>query len=258
MSGDPCVNFGKIRKLYQIDCQPPGNHYLRIMVSADNLEYLKAAAGALTGVGSLMSFLFRKQLKAWWGKRKEYKKMVREMPYTLLNLLKRVEGLEAAGVERDAQVKSIFSEMHTNGGSSLRDAINRMELENKYSFWHKPFPAFRITRDGRIYAVSQAYMDLVKTTTEFDLTGLSWRQFEYDGEKGDKFFKRWREVASVQSTFAGLLEIRSNDGDYRGEWLIKIFPLGSYNGDGIFSGAFYPSDEVAKKIATENRWFGQS
>ena len=229
-----------------------------ISVSTEELDFLEAAIGAASALGGVVWLLAKGRIKAWWKKRKEYKRMFREMPYTLLSLLGRMETVESTVGRQDVRIEAIHAEMHTNGGSSLRDAINRMELENKYSFWHKPYPAFNITHDGRIYTVSQAFMDLVKTTTDLDLIGLGWRQFAYRSDQGDLFFKRWIEVASTQSTFAGLLEIRSNDGDYRGEWLIKIFPLGCLAGDSIFSGSFYPSDEVAKKIATEHKWFGQN
>lgn len=227
-------------------------------VSTADLDFLKAALGVASAIGGGLWFLCKNRIKAWWKRRREYKKMVRNIPYALQDLIGRVEKVENTVGDHGGTIGAIYAEMHTNGGSSLRDAINRMELENKYSFWHKPFPAFNITHDGRIYTVSQAFMDLVKTTTDLDLRGLGWRQFAYRSEQGDMFFKRWIEVASTQSTFAGLLEIRSNDGDYRGEWLIKIFPLGCHAGDSIFSGAFYPSDEVAKKIATEHKWFGQN
>jgi len=152
----------------------------------------------------------------------------------------------------------IKSELKTNGGSSIKDAVNRMEMERQHDFWCKPYPAFRMNSKGCIIAASQAYLELVKSTCDTDLKGLGWLQFLDNVDHSDQFYQRMIQSLSALSNFTGHQNIAASDGEVAGRWIVKIFPIGTHAGDTLFTGALYPADEVAKDIAKKHNWVGRN
>jgi PAS domain-containing protein len=185
--------------------------------------------------------------RAWWLRRWQSFITRRRMPLLL------------AEVHRDVKVlreKQEFfeSELRTNGGSSLKDEVRLLVTEAEMERWDRPWPGFRTLEDGQNISVNQAYCELVGVRDQRDLLSRSWQQFTSDHLQGDDYIERWLQTAVTRAQFADKLKIKDTKGNYRGEWLVRIKPLGPYKGKYVFGGRFYPSDEEALRIARENGW----
>jgi PAS domain-containing protein len=118
------------------------------------------------------------------------------------------------------------------------------------TFWLNPRPSFRTTSRGVNILVNESYCHLCGATSD-DLLKLGWRNFVEDEEQLDDYTRRWLESSKEFSQFSGKLKIKNNKNESRGEWIIKIRPLGPLenSNDYIWHGTLYPFDYTAIEYA---------
>lgn len=211
----------------------------------DLLTYVTIGAGVVSTAATLLAMTKpgRRRLKKWWEKRKRYA-MVPDI------LEKIQEKLDKCAKRQEELAK----ELKTNGGSSIKDEVRLLVTERLMELQEAPYPAFRTTSGGLNIFVNRAYETLVDAEAA-QIHGQGWRQFIHDPSQGDDYFNRWVEVSESNSHFAGLLKFKDLHGNYRGEWLVRIAPLGSFREhDKIWGGRFYPHDDVAIHVADAYGW----
>lgn len=206
------------------------------------LTALGAAASALLAMWSLTT-RGRSAWKGWWAGRRQR----RQMPGLLLSIKEELQKV--------ADRQEFFSsELKANGGTSLKDEVRLLVSERLMELQDAPYPAFRCTPNGEAIFVNRAYETLVDDD-DSKLVGLGWKSFVFDSKEGDNYYQRWLQVAKTGSHFAGNLRYKNSHGKYRGEWFVRIVPLGPYKAHNqIWGGRFYPEDEKSKAIAEENGW----
>lgn len=98
-----------------------------------------------------------------------------------------------------SEVKKIRKELTPNGGSSLRDAINRVETRvegiefaQQISWDFDTIPIFRTTGDGLCLWVNQTYLDLVKRGKDF-LINKGWESCIHHEDR-EKVVKEWENA----------------------------------------------------------------
>ena len=204
----------------------------------DFTTLLSTVVSIISGLTVVLSFTRRGRAfwTSWWQNRKDKK----AMPKLVKILVSKVGKIER--------------ETKTNGGSSIKDEVRLLVSERLFELQESPFPAFRCSPGGNNIFANRAYETLCNASDE-TLMGLGWRQYVFDEHQGDDYFARWLEVAQTGSHFAGNLKFKNSQGDYRGEWLVRIVPLGPHKKyEQVWGGRFFPVDEVARKVAAHYGW----
>jgi PAS domain-containing protein len=197
-------------------------------------------------IGSAFVFLMgiSKTVREWcilkYKNYKEFQKARREIPQILKNI--------------DERLARVEYEISPNSGTSMKDSLNIIKAEIDANNWLSLRPTFRCTSNGVNTFVNEAYCQLCGVSAG-ELMKLGWRSFAYDEDQADDYYHRFKESTSNQSQFSGRLKIKSSKDEYRGEWMIRIRPLGpivtSGGRDFLWSGAFWPYDNEAKQYAKQ-------
>lgn len=193
-------------------------------------------------IGSLITIIaFWKKIKSWYGGYKERRKVKKEIPSILKNLDQKLDTI-------DSRLKKVEYQVSPNGSGSMRDKIAIIQAEIEASNWLSPNPSFRTTSSGVNIFVNEAYCELCGCNSD-ELLKLSWRNFANDEEQMDEYYKKWLESSKTLSQFVSKLKYKNRHGEYKGEWIIRIRPLGPIIQDGesdyLWHGTLYPSDEIA-------------
>lgn len=193
--------------------------------------------------------IFWKKIKNFiikkYKERMEYLKSRNEIPTTLSNIQSTLEVM-------DNRLQTVEKEITPNGGGSMKDALRLVKAEMEAAFWLDSKPSFRTTSKGLNTLVNEAYCHLCGVSSE-DLLRLGWKNYAEDEEQLDDFMRRWRESSEQFSQFTGKLKIKNSKGDSRGEWIVKIRPLGAYvnSNDYLWHGTMTPYDGKAIAYAKE-------
>lgn len=209
-------------------------------------EFITAFSGALT-----VLVLFWKNIKNFivkrYKERQEYLKNRNDIPITLNDIKNKL-------VVMDTRLQDVEKEIKPNGGGSMKDVLKIVQAEIEASFWLNPSPSFRTTSNGSNIIVNESYCHLCGVSSE-SLLKLGWRNFVCDEEQLEYFTDQWKESASEYSQFSGKLKFQNYKNEYRGEWIVKIRPLGviTINGknDFLWHGVLSPSDSVAITYAAK-------
>ena len=153
----------------------------------------------------------------------------------------------------DIRLKDVEYEIKDpNSGGTLKGALKLIKAEIDATNWLSPRPTFRTTSSGVNVFVNDAYCQLCGCATE-ELLRLGWKNFMFDNDQADEYYARWLISAKTLSQFASKLKIQDKHGEYRGEWMVRIKPLGPIvNGgenDYVWHGIYHPVDDVAKNYA---------
>lgn len=210
-------------------------------------ELIGSGLGIILGLMSLIKPIrdwVIASIKNWWAARKAKK----EMPGLIANINTKVNSM-------DDRLKAVEYEVKPNHGGSLKDAINLVKAEIDATNWLSPRPTFRTTSKGINTNVNESYCQLCGVGSE-ELMKLGWKSFVTDADQADDYYSRWLLAAKERSHFASKLKIQSSQGDNRGEWLIRLRPLGPFTTDAgdddyLWQGCLYPSDSVAKAYANQ-------
>lgn len=210
-------------------------------------------AGGIMGViaGALASvYAFSSKTRIWckttWSSYKTNRSAKKNMPSLVAQIHDNV-------TKMDVRLIKVEKEMSPNGGGSMKDQLKLIKAELDATNWLTPRPTFRTTSSGINLYVNEAYCQLCACSPE-ELLKLGWKSFVADEDQADEFYDRWILAAKNLSQFASRLKIQSKLGEYRGEWMIRIRPLGPIEStnlveDYLWNGNLYPSDDIAKTYA---------
>lgn len=154
----------------------------------------------------------------------------------------------------DTRLKDVEYEIKDpNSGGTIKGALKLIKAEIDATNWLSPRPTFRTTSSGINIFVNDAYCQLLGCSSD-EILRLGWKNFVIDDEQADDYYKRFLTSSKNLSQFASKLKIQSKQGQNRGEWLVRIKPLGPIvdggKDDYMWHGVFHPSDEIAKNYAS--------
>lgn len=213
------------------------------------LTQLSGVIGTIVGIlGTVFAFSTKARdwLKAKYLNHKTIRAAKKNMPVLVAQIHDNVTKI-------DIRLIKVEKEMSPNGGGSMKDQLKLIKAELDATNWLTPRPTFRTTSSGINLYVNEAYCQLCSCSPE-ELLKLGWKSFVADEDQADEFYNRWLLAAKSLSQFASKLKIQSKLGEYRGEWTIRIRPIGPIESTGLvedylWNGNFYPSDEIAKSYA---------
>jgi PAS domain-containing protein len=121
-------------------------------------------------------------------------------------------------------IENIASEFKTNGGTSLKDALNRLEanveelkLDTKKiearQWAHTATlkePTFESDQHGLCVRANKAYLNLVEKSFE-EVEGNNWENIIIQKDRSD-VWKKWREAVDRQRIFDGEYTIQTQSG----------------------------------------------
>ena len=149
----------------------------------------------------------------------------------------------------------VEKEISPNSGSSMNDFVKLIKAEIDANNWLSPRPTFRTNSMGVNSSVNEAYCHLCGVSSD-ELLKLGWKSFVSDEEQADEYYKRWLLAAKELSQFSSRLKLQNRLGEDRGEWMIRLRPLGAIatesGDDYLWHGCLYPSDDVAKEYASKH------
>lgn len=220
---------------------------MEIPISKQLAEQLAPYAGIAASISGI--YLFRQTVsqvvKGCW------------RPFRFfLDLASSIEHLSTMVADVQHQVK-------TNNGSSLKDAVVRVETQmhnvvesfsvldqyRQNAFWREPRPCIELDRSGQAILVSEATCRLFAIVNPDDALRYSWLQF-LEGRHVEELKRCYKETAVTGSLFRFTIQIFDEDRRDRGHWEFKATPIGPE----LYSGFFSPVDEIAKEIANRCGW----
>jgi PAS domain-containing protein len=200
----------------------------------------------VVGLVSTVAIFFKK-IKKFIIKKYEQRKIYNKSKHEIPEILQKIK----SGIDNlDTRLKNVEYEISPNGGGSMKDSLKIIKAEIEAMFWLNPKPSFRTTSKGMNVQVNEAYCHLCATTSE-ELLRLNWKNFIDDEVQLDDYMRRWEESTEAFSQFAGKLKFKNYRGEYMGEWLVKVRPLGSIDEgrDYLWHGTIYPLDQKAREYA---------
>ena len=192
-------------------------------------------------------FVFYKKIKKFIIEKYKKNKIYSESKHEIPDILREIK----LGITNlDTRLKNVEYEISPNGGGSMKDSLKIITAEIEAMFWLNPKPSFRTTSRGMNIQVNEAYCHLCATTSE-ELLRLNWKNFIDDEIQLDDYMRRWEESTDAFSQFSGKLKFKNFRGEYMGEWLVKVRPLGPIEGgkDYLWHGTIYPFDQKSKEYA---------
>jgi PAS domain S-box-containing protein len=174
---------------------------------------------------------------------REYIKSRNSIPESLKNIQGMVSNI-------DTRLQNVEYEISPNGGGSMRDSVKIIKAEIEAMFWLNSKPSFRTTSKGLNIMVNEAYCNLCGTSSE-ELLKLNWKNFVEDEHQLDDYMRRCEDSTNVFSQFSGKLKFKNSKGEYMGEWIVKVRPLGAIDSgnDFLWHGTIYPFDQKSKEYA---------
>ena len=199
-------------------------------------------------IGLVSTFLvFFKKIKKFIIKKYEQHKIYSKSKHEIPEILQEIK----SGIGNlDTRLKNVEYEISPNGGGSMKDSLKIIKAEIEAMFWLNPKPSFRTTSKAINIQVNETYCHLCATSSE-ELLRLNWKNFIEDEIQLDDYMRRWEESTDASSQFSGKLKFKNPRGEYMGEWLIKVRPLGPIEGgkDYLWHGTIYPFDQKSKECA---------
>lgn len=130
----------------------------------------------------------------------------------------------------NAKLKKILAETKTNGGSSLRDQLNRIEQHVTHlTLWTEAGqhltakPMFKSDQNGRFIWINTAFARMVGVGLE-DLKGLGWLSFIAD-EDQNRISKEWDESVKDSRRFEATFSIRNSYNQEEKKVRAQAFPV---------------------------------
>jgi len=109
--------------------------------------------------------------------------------------------------ELPAKIDAIAAQLQTNGGSSLKDAIHRIEQRQRREAEKTrllleggDFPCFECDAGGACIYVNQAYLKLVERDSEDECLGNNWRPFIAEEDR-DEVLNGWDRAVKEKTYF---------------------------------------------------------
>ena len=157
------------------------------------------AIAVIAAIGTALVFIWRKALLPTI-------RLVRK-------LFKELDGME----DTKSKIASIYSELHPNGGSSIRDAVNRIEsrmvaVEQRQNIYllEAPQGIYETNSEGKCIGVNRTYCRMLGRT-EKEILGMGWLNgiAEYDR---DRVLDDWNNAIQQKIEFICKYDMIDSDG----------------------------------------------
>lgn len=143
-------------------------------------------------------------------------------------------------------VRWIISDLRPNSGSSLRDAVDRIEeklivMEKRDSAIHQDSPValFRCTPQGKNMDVNRTFCRFLKCSKE-ELLDYGWRNFLSNSEDAKQYQHFWDESSSQGREVSLQVDFRATDGSSVG-LEVHAYPITGKDGSVVeYLGMLYP------------------
>lgn len=175
-------------------------------------ELLAAVAGVLGAILGILKFFQWVHRNIGPKIRESFKRYVE-----VCDLEQSLGGIMQTNDELLQGLKTLLSEIRPNGGSSLRDAINRIEHrqirldERAKAMMHEEDKAmFETDQEGNCIWVNRKYMALTGRTME-DLAGHGWVNAIHPEDR-DRVSKEWYRAVKENRTYAMTQRMVTPDG----------------------------------------------
>lgn len=199
-----------------------------VYVWGTSIEWIAAKvgiiAGLVTGLGIIWKKLVEPCLDATGGHINKIKRLISE-------------------------IEKITHEFRPNGGSSIRDAINRIEarlisLERVQGALRQdgPLGIFQCTTDGKNVDVNRTYCRWLGVSKQ-DLMGWGWRSYLADASAREDYDNEWKQAFEEGRECEFTIAFKTSDGEIV-HYLVHTYPLADQNNKVTqFLGILYPTDE---------------
>ena len=156
-----------------------------------SLESISIKLGLVAGIIASLTVIFTKGIKPVIAHANRVSSLMEDVEV----VVKQHKEMDFDSLVKD--VRWIIADLRPNSGSSLRDAVDRieerlvtMERTNEVMYQDGPIALFRCTPDGRNTDVNRTYCRFLKCTKE-ELLGYGWRNFIEDrlNQSGDDVWK---------------------------------------------------------------------
>jgi PAS domain S-box-containing protein len=128
-----------------------------------------------------------------------------------------VAGIKKVG-DTKSKIDKIYAELSPNGGASIRDAINRIEMrlvgvEQKQNVYllESPQGIFETDVNGRVIGVNRTLCNMVGRT-EKELMGMGWIN-AIAGVDRDRVFDNWTDSVSNKMEFHAKFLMKGREGN---------------------------------------------
>lgn len=174
-------------------------------------ENITAAIGAGTAILSLIGILW---------KIGRFAKTERDKFLALFDLPAKIDGIAA--------------QLVTNGGSTIRDAIVRIEKrqcreseKTRFLIEGGEYACFEADEKGRCIYVNHPYMTLIGRTHEQDVLGMNWRHVIHEDDR-EMVLQSWDRAVQEGRLFEERFAYQKENGE-KIKVYCKAYPMYDYN-----------------------------
>ena len=164
-------------------------------MTPDELKTTGVVLTAIVAIGTALALISRHAYRAWLA--------VAAFASDFGRMPARVSGLTDANKEMCRRVGAIEGELKPNGGSSLRDAVSRVEqitigtrAHVRLSYQISRTPTFEIDVGGRVTWVNRAYVEQYGLSLE-DISGNKWLSQIHPDDR-DRVVREWAHIVEDQ------------------------------------------------------------
>jgi PAS domain-containing protein len=187
---------------------------------------LKDAATLIVLAAAVVTALGVLRVKVW-APLVLHLRFLRKLPEMFGGLLdEKGEPVNMAALSRDVQV--IKSDLHPNGGSSLRDAIDRIEVKvisAERISWAMNRDAttgiFKCTSEGKNLEVNRTYCRWLEASTE-ELLEFGWRKFLTGASAREGYDQEWKSAFKDGRELEFRIDFKTTSG------VVKHFQVHTY------------------------------
>lgn len=153
-----------------------------------------------------------------------------------------------------SKLQTIEHELLFNEGSSIKDAVTRLEAYRRHSITNSVSLQLEVNRFGAVTLVTKAICDLLGVMSEADILGGNWKQFIYV-EDYERIHGTLCKAVKNREAMRVRLNLVSMQAEARGEWYLRIFPV-QRSGTTVllYICQLSPSDDIAKDLCSTNNW----
>jgi PAS domain S-box-containing protein len=196
-------------------------------MTSEELKHLGVILSALVAIGTAMIFVSRYMYQngiAVAGFLSDFGKMP-----------SRISGLTDATVALCKRVEAIEGELKPHGGTSLRDAVTRVEQMTigtrahvRLQYQMNQTPTFEIAVDGAVTWVNRAYVEEYGMSID-DISGNKWLSPVHPDDR-ERVVKEWNHIVSDQRRGNIKYKAKFKNDDYR-EMDVTVYPIFDHIGE---------------------------
>lgn len=170
------------------------------------------------------------------------------------NISNDVKSLKEVGEQTSKDVTALKEIIGYNGGSGLMDQVGYIAGYQASEFWLRTQPGFICDEGGNNLDCTHGYCLLLGLSSKADITGGGWKSF-IDRDPTYGYLEEFKEATKRSESFRGHVEFFNISGKALGEWIVVARPISADKAKAKrYMGLMYPSDALAKEVATKYGW----